>query len=258
MIQFADVVFSKILTQISIDFRNHQSSNWFNNFVILPPISNDLDKKHFKKFTFWQTMPRKKEIPKWIWKVADIKVANPHLTMTQYLWATDSCIKQESCNKPLYMAIHWHCQEIPQSKTPPNLVVIHTNDTTISSLISPVVSTASVSTKQLTILNQLPANPSLLVNLKTILSCMQILFNIHNNNNNIKNMLKGKFSSTKWSQANLPHIKTDSTTQNQHKMKELKHSIISERQNRIGANAIKILGCTIRQCVRKNGKWFSF
>ncbi len=54
MIHFADVVFWKILTQISIDFRNHQSLNWFNNFVMLPPISNDLDKKHFKKYTFWQ------------------------------------------------------------------------------------------------------------------------------------------------------------------------------------------------------------
>ncbi len=54
MIHFADVAFCKILTQISLDFRNHQSSNWFNNFVILPPFSNDLDKKHLKKHSFWQ------------------------------------------------------------------------------------------------------------------------------------------------------------------------------------------------------------
>ncbi len=52
MIHFADVVFCKILTQISLDFRNHQSSNWFNNFVILPPFSNDLDKKHLKNILF--------------------------------------------------------------------------------------------------------------------------------------------------------------------------------------------------------------
>ncbi len=51
MIHFADVVFCKILTQISFDFRNHQSSNWFNNFVILPPISNDLDKNTQHKIT---------------------------------------------------------------------------------------------------------------------------------------------------------------------------------------------------------------
>ncbi len=45
MIHFADVVFCKILTQTSVDYQSHQSSNWFNNFVMLPPISNDLDKK---------------------------------------------------------------------------------------------------------------------------------------------------------------------------------------------------------------------
>ncbi len=53
MIHFADVVFCKILTQIFLDFRNNQSSNWFNNFVILPLFLNDLDKKHLKKHTFW-------------------------------------------------------------------------------------------------------------------------------------------------------------------------------------------------------------
>ncbi len=52
MIHFADMVFCKILTQISIDFWNCQSSNWFNNFVILPLISNDLDKKHLKNVLF--------------------------------------------------------------------------------------------------------------------------------------------------------------------------------------------------------------
>ncbi len=54
MIQFADVVFYKTLTQISIDFQNHQSLNWFNNFVKLPPIFNDIDKQHPQKCTFWQ------------------------------------------------------------------------------------------------------------------------------------------------------------------------------------------------------------
>ncbi len=56
MIHFADVVFCKILTQISIDFWNHQSSNWFINFVVLPPILNDLDKKHLKEYPFWHTL----------------------------------------------------------------------------------------------------------------------------------------------------------------------------------------------------------
>ncbi len=48
MIHFADVMFCKIVTQISIKFCGHQSSNWFNDFVTLSPITNDLDKKHPK------------------------------------------------------------------------------------------------------------------------------------------------------------------------------------------------------------------
>ncbi len=43
LIPFADAVFFKVLTQISIEFCGHQSWNWFNNFVIIPPIPNDLD-----------------------------------------------------------------------------------------------------------------------------------------------------------------------------------------------------------------------
>ncbi len=46
VIHFADVVVCKILTQISIEFRDHQSPSWFNNSVIIPPIPNDLEKKH--------------------------------------------------------------------------------------------------------------------------------------------------------------------------------------------------------------------
>ncbi len=60
MIHFADVVFCKKLSQISIDFRNHQSTNWFYNFVILAPILSDLDKKitskniHFQRYIPWR------------------------------------------------------------------------------------------------------------------------------------------------------------------------------------------------------------
>ncbi len=52
IILFADVIFCEILTQTSIAFHGHQSSNWFNNSVILPPIPNDLDKYNPKNILF--------------------------------------------------------------------------------------------------------------------------------------------------------------------------------------------------------------
>ncbi len=88
MIHFAVVGFCKILTQISLDFRNHQSSNWFTNFVILPSISNDLDKKHLKNILFDTWSPSK--LPKTFlgqtlhlskarWCITNQTVWTPHL-----------------------------------------------------------------------------------------------------------------------------------------------------------------------------------
>ena len=48
----ADVVFYIRLLQISIEICGHQSSNWFNNSLKLPPFSNDLDKNRPKYVIF--------------------------------------------------------------------------------------------------------------------------------------------------------------------------------------------------------------
>ncbi len=52
----SDVAFFKKHVHISIEICNHQSSNLFNNFVILPLILNDKDKKS-QKTTFLTPFP---------------------------------------------------------------------------------------------------------------------------------------------------------------------------------------------------------
>ncbi len=52
MNHFADVVFCEVLTCIFIKCCGHQSSNWFENSLILSSIPNDLDKNNPKNILF--------------------------------------------------------------------------------------------------------------------------------------------------------------------------------------------------------------
>ena len=56
MNHLADVVFYIRLIQIFIEIHGHQSSNWLNNSVKLPPFSNDLD-KNCPKYVIFDTLP---------------------------------------------------------------------------------------------------------------------------------------------------------------------------------------------------------
>ena len=56
-----DVVFYIRLIQIFIEICGHQSSNWFNNSVKLPPFSNDLD-KNLPKYVIFVTYHISREV----------------------------------------------------------------------------------------------------------------------------------------------------------------------------------------------------